>query len=58
MTVPLDDKMVHRAFGIYETFTVRNSLVYNLHRKVHSFFSHVVALRLHPPFDEQYAKGT
>ena len=57
MTVPLDDKMVHRAFGVYETLTIKNSSIYNLHKKVQSFYSYAEALKLRPPFDLEYAQG-
>jgi len=57
MTVPLDDKMVHRAFGIYETFTVRNSMIYNLEKKVKTFYSFANSLKLKPPFDQDYAQA-
>ena len=58
MTVPLDDKMVHRAFGFYETFTVRNALLYNFHDRVKSLYAYAKMLKLRPPFPEDYAKGT
>lgn len=72
MTVPLDDKMVHRAFGIYETFTVRNSMIYNLEKKVKTFYSFanslkfsninftiffIIVEKLKPPFDQDYAQA-
>ena len=58
MTVPLDDKIVHRAFGVYETLTIKNSFVYHLDKKVQSLFSFAESLQLRPPFDPQYAKGS
>eukprot|EP00826_Nyctotherus_ovalis_P054812 TRINITY_DN7212_c0_g1_i6.p1 TRINITY_DN7212_c0_g1~~TRINITY_DN7212_c0_g1_i6.p1 ORF type:complete len:265 (+),score=19.38 TRINITY_DN7212_c0_g1_i6:144-938(+) len=57
MTVPLDDKIVHRAFGIFETFTISDYLVYNLPKKVESLYKFAEAFHLTPPFDPAHAQA-
>ena len=57
MTVPLDDKIIHRAFGIYETFTSKNYCVYNLYKKMQSLYSFAETFKLRPPFDHKYAQA-
>jgi len=58
MSIPLDDKIVHRAFGIFETFYIKDYLIHSLPKKMEALYRFIETFKLRPPFDCLQAQAT
>eukprot|EP00357_Protocruzia_adherens_P034329 CAMPEP_0114996324 /NCGR_PEP_ID=MMETSP0216-20121206/14239_1 /TAXON_ID=223996 /ORGANISM="Protocruzia adherens, Strain Boccale" /LENGTH=329 /DNA_ID=CAMNT_0002360499 /DNA_START=117 /DNA_END=1106 /DNA_ORIENTATION=+ len=52
MNIPLDDHMVHRGHGVFESCYVHNRKIFNLHKHILRLFRSANYAKITPPVDE------
>lgn len=57
MVLPMDDHMVHRGHGVFDTAHLQGGVVHMLDRHLDRFMRSMAAARVTPPFDRDVLRA-
>ncbi|KAG0500422.1 hypothetical protein HPP92_000494 [Vanilla planifolia] len=57
MVVPLDDHMVHRGHGVFDTAAIMNGYLYELDQHLDRFIRSAAMAKINPPFDSSIIRN-
>lgn len=58
MVIPMDDHMVHRGHGVFDTAAIVDGCLYELEQHLDRFMGSAFKARINPPFDRETTKRT
>lgn len=53
MVIPMDDHMVHRGHGVFDTAAIMDGCLYELDQHLDRFLGSATMAKIHPPFDRE-----